>query len=101
MPATSSQDVTTGDTLCDEKQPVILERMEFPDPVIKARFHWLKDAQDCIMLTNIRPGIIAHYIDSSHQYLDVGVLAWVYFFVHDRNMYAKCLRAAILVYLLG
>jgi hypothetical protein len=29
------QDVTTGDTLCDEKKPIILERMEFPDPVIK------------------------------------------------------------------
>jgi elongation factor G len=25
---------TTGDTLCDEKFPVILERMEFPEPVI-------------------------------------------------------------------
>ena len=25
---------STGDTLCDEKQPVILEAMEFPDPVI-------------------------------------------------------------------
>jgi elongation factor G len=25
---------TTGDTLCDEKHPIILERMEFPDPVI-------------------------------------------------------------------
>jgi len=24
----------TGDTLCDEKRPVILERMEFPEPVI-------------------------------------------------------------------
>jgi elongation factor G len=24
----------TGDTLCDEKHPVVLERMEFPDPVI-------------------------------------------------------------------
>jgi elongation factor G len=24
----------TGDTLCDDKQPVILERMEFPEPVI-------------------------------------------------------------------
>lgn len=29
------QDVVTGDTLCDEKAPVLLERMEFPDPVIK------------------------------------------------------------------
>ena len=26
---------TTGDTICDEKHPVILESMEFPDPVIE------------------------------------------------------------------
>ena len=29
------KDTTTGDTLCDEKNPIILERMEFPDPVIQ------------------------------------------------------------------
>ena len=29
------KDVTTGDTLCDPSHPVILERMEFPDPVIE------------------------------------------------------------------
>ncbi len=29
------KDVTTGDTLCDANKPVILERMEFPDPVIE------------------------------------------------------------------
>ncbi|MBR6736888.1 MAG: elongation factor G [Clostridia bacterium] len=29
------KDTTTGDTLCDEAHPVILERMEFPEPVIK------------------------------------------------------------------
>lgn len=28
------KDVTTGDTLCDLKETIILERMEFPDPVI-------------------------------------------------------------------
>nr|WP_279381234.1 elongation factor G [Clostridium pascui] len=28
------KDTTTGDTLCDEKDPVILEKMEFPEPVI-------------------------------------------------------------------
>ncbi len=27
--------VTTGDTLCDSSKPIILERMEFPDPVIE------------------------------------------------------------------
>jgi elongation factor G len=29
------KDVTTGDTLCDPNKPVILERMEFPEPVIE------------------------------------------------------------------
>ncbi|QXH58471.1 elongation factor G [Pseudomonas maumuensis] len=28
------KDVTTGDTLCDMDKPIILERMDFPDPVI-------------------------------------------------------------------
>ena len=25
---------TTGDTLCDEKAPIVLEKMDFPEPVI-------------------------------------------------------------------
>ena len=29
------KDTTTGDTLCDVKEPVILETMTFPDPVIE------------------------------------------------------------------
>lgn len=29
------KDTTTGDTLCDEKHPIILESMDFPDPVIQ------------------------------------------------------------------
>ena len=32
--AVGLKDTTTGDTLCDEKSPVILESMEFPEPVI-------------------------------------------------------------------
>ncbi len=32
--AVGLKDTTTGDTLCDEDHPVILESMEFPDPVI-------------------------------------------------------------------
>ena len=40
MPATllrsrASNNTRTGDTLCDQNKPVILERMEFPDPVIE------------------------------------------------------------------
>ena len=33
--AVGLKNTTTGDTLCDEKAPVILESMEFPDPVIR------------------------------------------------------------------
>ncbi len=29
------KDTTTGDTLCDANNPIVLERMEFPDPVIE------------------------------------------------------------------
>ena len=32
--AVGLKNVTTGDTLCDENHPIILESMEFPDPVI-------------------------------------------------------------------
>ena len=32
--AVGLKDTTTGDTLCDEKNHVILESMEFPEPVI-------------------------------------------------------------------
>lgn len=32
--AVGLKDTTTGDTLCDETAPIILENMEFPDPVI-------------------------------------------------------------------
>jgi elongation factor G len=33
--AVGLKDTTTGDTLCDEKSPVILESMTFPEPVIR------------------------------------------------------------------
>ena len=29
------KNTTTGDTLCDEEHPVLLESMEFPEPVIQ------------------------------------------------------------------
>lgn len=32
--AVGFKDVTTGDSLCDENHPIILEKMEFPEPVI-------------------------------------------------------------------
>jgi elongation factor G len=33
--AVGLKDTTTGDTLCDDKKPVVLEKMEFPEPVIR------------------------------------------------------------------
>jgi elongation factor G len=32
--AVGFKDIRTGDTLCDEKNPIVLEAMDFPDPVI-------------------------------------------------------------------
>jgi elongation factor G len=32
--AVGFKDIRTGDTLCDEKNPIVLESMDFPDPVI-------------------------------------------------------------------
>jgi len=41
------KEVTTGDTLCDRANPVILERMEFPEPVIHVAIEpKTKDDQD-------------------------------------------------------
>jgi elongation factor G len=34
--AAGFKDIATGDTLCDEKHPIVLEQMNFPEPVISA-----------------------------------------------------------------
>ena len=45
--AVGLKDTTTGDTLCDDKAPIILESMEFPDPVISVAVEPLtKNDQD-------------------------------------------------------
>ena len=59
------KDTTTADTLCDEKNPIILESMEFPDPVIqvaiepktkagqdKMTMALVKLAEDCLLYTS-------------------------------------------------
>ena len=41
------KNTTTGDTICDDQHPVILESMEFPDPVIELAIEpKTKDGQD-------------------------------------------------------
>ena len=49
--AVGLKDTTTGDTLCDEKNPVILESMEFPEPVIQLAIE-PKTKQDQDKLSN-------------------------------------------------
>lgn len=48
--AVGLKDTTTGDTLCDENHPVILESMEFPEPVISVAIEpKTKASQDKMM----------------------------------------------------
>ena len=49
------KNTTTGDTLCDEKAPIILESMEFPEPVIRVAIEpKTKAGQDkiCLLYTS-------------------------------------------------
>lgn len=49
------KDTTTGDTLCDEKRPVVLESMEFPEPVIKVAIEpKTKQGQEKMVLALIK-----------------------------------------------
>ncbi|MBR0464978.1 MAG: elongation factor G [Clostridia bacterium] len=49
------RDTTTGDSLCDEKAPIILESMEFPDPVIRVPIEpKTKAGQDKMSLALVR-----------------------------------------------
>jgi len=45
------KDTTTGDTLCDEKNPVILESMDFPEPVISVAIEPKSKASQDKMMT--------------------------------------------------
>ena len=49
--AVGLKDTTTGDTLCDEKAPIVLESMEFPEPVIRVAIEpKMKAGQDKMAL---------------------------------------------------
>ncbi len=55
--AVGLKDTTTGDTLCDEKSPIVLERMSFPTPVISVAIEPKTKADQDKM------GIALHLID--------------------------------------
>jgi elongation factor G len=69
----------TGDTLCDEKRPIILEKMDFPDPVIsvaiepktKAEQQKLGDALQ--KLSTEDPSFRAHTDDETGQTIISGM----------------------------
>ena len=49
------KDTTTGDTICNEGKPIILESMEFPDPVIRVAIEpKTKAGQDKLSLALVR-----------------------------------------------
>ena len=49
------KDTTTGDTLCDDSAPIVLESMEFPDPVIRVAIEpKTKAGQDKMTLALLR-----------------------------------------------
>ena len=53
--AVGLKETTTGDTLCDESNPVILESMEFPDPVINVAIEpKTKAGQDKMTMALVR-----------------------------------------------
>ena len=49
--AVGLKDTTTGDTLCDEKRPIILESMDFPEPVISVAIEPKSKASQDKMMT--------------------------------------------------
>ena len=77
--AVGLKDVTTGDTLCDLKQPITLERMEFPDPVISVAVEpKTKPDQDKMgvalqKLTKEDPSFRVHTDEESNQTIISGM----------------------------
>ena len=45
------KDTTTGDTLCAVDAPVVLEKMDFPEPVIKVAYAWWWGLRECEVVT--------------------------------------------------
>jgi len=77
--AVGLKDTTTGDTLCDEKNLVILESMEFPEPVIsiaiepKSKADQDKMGQALVKLTEEDPTFRAHTDQETGQVIIAGM----------------------------
>jgi len=77
--AVGLKDTTTGDTLCDEKKQIILESMEFPEPVIqiaiepKTRAGQEKMSNALIKLTEEDPTFKTYTDDETGQTIIAGM----------------------------
>ncbi|MBT8092993.1 MAG: elongation factor G [Gammaproteobacteria bacterium] len=77
--AVGLKDVTTGDTLCDLKHPLMLERMEFPEPVIsvavepKTKVDQDKMGLALQKLAKEDPSFRVHTDEESHQTIISGM----------------------------
>ena len=77
--AVGLKDVTTGDTLCDLKQQITLERMEFPEPVIsvavepKTKVDQDKMGAALSKLAKEDPSFRVHTDEESHQTIISGM----------------------------
>ncbi len=77
--AVGLKDVTTGDTLCDVKNPITLERMEFPDPVIsvavepKTKADQDKMGKALMKLAKEDPSFRVHTDEESNQTIISGM----------------------------
>ncbi len=63
-----SQNVSTGETLCDKKAPVLLERIQFPDPVVFAAVEPRTEAELGNLLDNL--GKLAQEDPTFHVRMD-------------------------------
>lgn len=52
------QDTTTGETLCVKDEPIILEKMDFPDPVIKVRCNYMR-SDTCVWCLVTKKGVLS------------------------------------------
>jgi elongation factor G len=77
--AVGLKDTTTGDTLCDEKHPIILESMEFPEPVIQVAIEPKSKADQDKMTTALQklqeedPTFRAHTDQETGQVIIAGM----------------------------
>ncbi|MBO1914356.1 elongation factor G, partial [Microvirga sp. 3-52] len=77
--AVGLRDTGTGDTLCDEKSPVILESMDFPEPVIsvaiepKTKADQDKMGQALVKLQEEDPTFHAHTDEETGEVIIAGM----------------------------